>query len=275
MHPLQAEYWAALESADRVAALELVKRARVEGTSHPEIIDRLVVPAQARIGELWLSGEWDVEREHEATTINEGIVHWLGSFAPPPDPGRPLVVVACVETERHSLPALVIAEGLAGEGYRVDYLGGDPDPTHLVRAVVTTRPRAVLFSASLTSSLAGQKRVFAELRAFGIPVVVGGSAFGGDPDRALALGATAYAADLASACGCSRPCRGGSSRSRCPSRRPPTSRAPGSSSSAGCSPRAWSRGCVTAGAARRASRPGGPTSWGTSTTSWGAWPPRW
>jgi MerR family transcriptional regulator, light-induced transcriptional regulator len=196
LHP---GYWSALEAGDRHAALEVVKAARAAGRTHTEIVDELVVPAQARIGDLWLRGSWDVQQEHDATAINEGIVHWLGSFAPPPDPARPTVVVACVESERHSLPALVIAEGLTWAGYRVDFLGGDPDPDHLVRAVVTTRPRAVLFSASLTSSLAGQKRVFAELRSFGFPVVVGGSAFGGDPARAEALGATAYAADVAEA----------------------------------------------------------------------------
>jgi methanogenic corrinoid protein MtbC1 len=199
MYDVRSDYFSALEDGDRVAALEIVKAALDAGSTHTEIVDELVVPAQARIGELWLAGIWDVEREHDATAINEGIVHWLGSFAPPPDPDLPAVVVACVETERHSLPALVIAEGLTWRGYRVDYLGGDPDPDHLVRAVVTTRPRAVLFSASLTSSLAGQKQVFAELRSMGIPVVVGGSAFGGDPARATALGATAYAADLAAA----------------------------------------------------------------------------
>ncbi|MEO9325756.1 cobalamin B12-binding domain-containing protein [Nocardioides sp. C4-1] len=199
MNQLRSDYWAALESRDRAAALTIVKAEHEAGRTATELIDELVVPAQARIGELWLSGLWSVEQEHEATAINEGLVHWLGSFAPEPDPDRPTVVVACVETERHSLPALVIAEGLGWAGFRVSYLGGDPDPDHLVREVLLTRPHAVLFSASLTSSLAPQKRVFAELRSMGIPVVVGGSAFGGDPARAAALGATAYAADLAEA----------------------------------------------------------------------------
>lgn len=199
MNQVRPDYWDALASGDRRAALEVVKAEQAAGMTATRVIDEMVVPAQARIGELWLAGLWGVEQEQVATEINEGLVHWLGSFAPPPDPGRPAVVVACVEHERHSLPALVIAEGLTWRGFRVTYLGGDPDPDRLVREVVSARPRAVLFSASLTSSLAGQKHVFAEIRSFGIPVVVGGSAFGGDPARAEALGATAYAADLEAA----------------------------------------------------------------------------
>lgn len=199
MNQVRTDYWTALQSGDRLAALDVVKAEQARGRTATQVIDDLVVPAQARIGELWLAGIWDVDQEARATEINEGLVHWLGSFAPPPRPDRPTIVVACVEHERHSLPALVIAEGLTWAGFHVVYLGGDPDPDRMVREVVGSRPRAVLFSASLTSSLAGQKRVFAELRATGIPVIVGGSAFGGDPARAEALGATAYAADLEAA----------------------------------------------------------------------------
>lgn len=191
--------WSALERGDRVAALDVVKGEVACGRTATDVIGELVVPAQALIGDLWLAGTWDVDREHAATAINEGLVQWLGSFAPPPDPGSPRVVVACLERERHSLPALVVAEGLAWQGYDVTYLGGDPDPDELVREVMRLRPRAVLFSASLTSSLAGQKRFLAELHSMGLPVIVGGSAFGGDPARAEALGATAYAADLPAA----------------------------------------------------------------------------
>ncbi|MEQ7849515.1 cobalamin B12-binding domain-containing protein [Nocardioides kribbensis] len=187
-------YWAALESGDRHGALAVVRERHEGGAAPMEVIERLVVPAQARIGDLWLTGGWSVAQEHQATAINEGLVHWLGSFAPEADASAPLVIVSCLEHERHALPALIVAESLLLAGYRVTYVGGDPEPAGLLHDILSLKPRAVLFSASLTSSLAGQKSLFSSIRAIGIPVVVGGQAFGGDETRALALGATAYAA---------------------------------------------------------------------------------
>ncbi|MFC4786949.1 cobalamin B12-binding domain-containing protein [Nocardioides sp. MAHUQ-72] len=190
---MNEEYWQALEAGDRHAALTVVKRLHESGQSPLAIIDELVVPAQERVGELWLDGAWSVTQEHAATAINEGLVHWLGSFVPEPEPDRPLVLVSCIEGERHALPALVVAEALGMAGHRVSYVGGDPEPHDLLRQVLVLKPRAVLFSASLTSSLAPQKGLFGSIRAIGIPVLVGGRAFGGDERRATSLGATAYA----------------------------------------------------------------------------------
>lgn len=196
MHDAWNDYWSALERGDRHAALEVIRGFQALGSDALEIIEALVIPAQARIGELWLTGEWSVSQEHAATSINEGLVHWLCSFSPAPAEDAPLVLVSCLEDERHALPALVIAEGLALAGYRVNNVGGDPEPSDLLRQILVLKPRAVLFSASLTSTLGRQKGLFSSIRAIGIPVVVGGAAFGGDEHRALALGATAYAAGV-------------------------------------------------------------------------------
>lgn len=193
------DYWEALVRADRFAALTAVKRLRETGMTHLEIITQLVLPAQERIGELWEKGEWSVEQEHAATAVNEGLVHWLCSFADAPGEDRPLVMVSCLEGERHSLPALVVAEALNAEGFQVNYVGSDPDPRGLIEDVLALKPRAVLFSGSLTSSLARQRTLFSHLAAIGTPVIVGGRAFGGDERRALAIGATAYAADVPAA----------------------------------------------------------------------------
>lgn len=196
---LHAQYWDALVAADRFAALSAVKALRAGGRTSAELIEELVVPAQQRIGDLWVSGEWGVAQEHAATAVNEGLVHWLCSFSAPPSEEAPLVVVSCVAGERHAMPALVVAEGLALEGLRVHYLGADPDPADLLAQVEVLQPQAVLLSATLTSSLATTKALFAGIRALGVPVVVGGRAFGGDARRSEALGATAYARDVATA----------------------------------------------------------------------------
>jgi methanogenic corrinoid protein MtbC1 len=185
------DYWQALQAGDRPAALEAVKQIRDAGRTHLEVIDEVIVPAQERVGELWVSGEWSLEQERRATSINEGLVHWLCSFAPAPDPGRPLVMVVC--PERHELPALVVSETLAAAGYRTAFAGGGTAPHDLLRQVLTRKPRALLVSASLTSSLAELKPLLGHVRAIGIPVIAGGRAFGGDAGRARAVGATAYA----------------------------------------------------------------------------------
>lgn len=196
MDGVRADYWSALGEGDRDAALGAVKRLVAAGGGPRQVIDELIVPAQERIGELWLSGGWSIAQEHAATAINVGLVHWLSSFGPHPGAESPLVLVSCADQERHAFPALLIAEGLRGSGFRVSYLDRETDPNHLVRQVLAVKPRAVLLSFSTTSSLASQKVLIGHIRAMGIPVIAGGQALGGDERRALALGATAYAADL-------------------------------------------------------------------------------
>lgn len=190
------DYWRALERGDRGLALAAIKRLRVEHGTSLDLIRDVILPAQARVEELWESGAWSLEQERAASAVNEGLVYWLRSFAHAPDADRPLVLVSCLQGEDRALSALVLAEGLDGAGFRVSYSGGSPDPEQLLRRVHTLRPRAVLFSGSSTSSLARQLDLFAAITALGIPVVVGGPAFAGDERRVSALGATAYAADV-------------------------------------------------------------------------------
>lgn len=193
----EQEYWATLETSDRSGAQQLVGSLLDAGWDNDRVLNELVVPSQVRVGDLWLQGAWTVAEEHAATAVNEAIVHWLISLLPPAAPDASVVLVACLEGDRHALAALIIAEGLTARGLRVVYLGADPERSGLLVLVLRLRPRAVLFSASLTSSLSGQKMLFHSIAAVGIPLIVGGQAFGGAElgvKRARVLGATAYAA---------------------------------------------------------------------------------
>ncbi len=190
------DYWGALEAADRSRAQQTVSALLDAGWDGHRVLDELVVPSQERVGELWLRGEWVVAQEHLVTGVNEAIVHWLISLLPPPSPDADVAVVSCLTGDLHALPALVIAHGLTARGFRVVYVGADPEQSGLLVLVLRLRPRVVLFSASLTSSLSAQKTLFHNIASVGIPLIVGGRAFGGSElgaRRAHALGATAYA----------------------------------------------------------------------------------
>ncbi|GAA2152554.1 cobalamin-dependent protein [Nocardioides koreensis] len=185
-------YWTAVAAGDERAACAAAAASRDRGVPLPEVLADLVVAAQRRVGDLWAANEWTVAREHAATAVGLAVVRRLGADVPTPVSG-PVLTVACVEREWHALPAMVVALMLRARGCRVTQLGASTSRDHLVSAILDTGPRAVLLSASLTSSLPRVRRQVEAVRGTGTPVVLGGRAFGNDGRRAQRLGATAYA----------------------------------------------------------------------------------
>jgi MerR family transcriptional regulator, light-induced transcriptional regulator len=188
------EYLAAVGVGDRAGAIAVVRRLLESGSSTLEIIDEVVAPAQARIGELWAADAWSVSQEHAATAVSEAVLGALGGANGPPAP-RPSapVVVTCVEHEWHALPALIVAEHLGAARVPVSYLGANASADHLVRHVLELAPRAVALSCSLSASLPRVRSQIEAVRATGTPVIVGGAAFDAKGRRAAVLGATAFA----------------------------------------------------------------------------------
>jgi MerR family transcriptional regulator, light-induced transcriptional regulator len=107
--------------------------------------------------------------------------------------------VACAEREWHSLPARIVAHALRRAGWRTTYLGACTPPGQLVRFLDETGADAVAVSCSVAAALPAARRLIEAVRESGRPVLAGGPAFGADARRALALGATAWAADAAGA----------------------------------------------------------------------------
>ncbi len=147
-----------LEGADRVAALAVVEDLHASGMSSGQIVDELIAPTQVRVGELWLAGSWSIGREHATTGLNESVIRWLADRAAPPSSSLPPLLVACIDREEHALAALAVAKGLLAAGLAVHHLAGSTGSDGLVAAVERLQPRAVLLSASLTSSLVAHRR---------------------------------------------------------------------------------------------------------------------
>lgn len=185
-------YWDAVERNASAEAYAVAESALASGATVPEVLDRLVADAQRRVGELWASDAWTVAREHAATAVGEHVVERLRATLRQPELRDPLVVVSA-EREWHGLPALLLTARLEFEGRSIVHLGADVSTVALQMAVDDHAPRAVLVSASLSSSLVFARRHVETATAAGVPVVVGGTAFDAAGKRAERIGATAYA----------------------------------------------------------------------------------
>ncbi|GAB2881471.1 cobalamin B12-binding domain-containing protein [Nocardioides pacificus] len=188
------DYWGAVQARDERRAYAVAAALRDRGVTVAEVLQHVVMGAQRRVGDHWASNDWTVADEHAATAVSEYVVRRLGADLPAPAPGGPCVLVGCVEREWHALPALVVAESLRSWGQEVTFVGAAASSEGLVGRILDSGPRAVLLSASLSSSLPRVRRQIEAVRGTGTPVIVGGHAFDDAGVRAGRLGATAYAA---------------------------------------------------------------------------------
>jgi hypothetical protein len=109
------------------------------------------------------------------------------------------VTVACVDGEWHALPARLLAEVLSLRGFAVDYLGAQVPTPHLITYLHRTGPDVVALSSSIATRLPSAHATMTACQATGVPVMVGGAAFGADGDYARRFGANAWAANARSA----------------------------------------------------------------------------
>lgn len=188
--PVLDRYFDALVRCDPVVATDLVLDLLERGASLREIVDDVVAPAQTRVGELWERGEWSVAQEHAATAVTEAAVSavWVMTARRQLADG-PRVAVACAEGEWHALPARMAAAVGAEAGAHVTVLGPSMPVEHLRRRLDAGDVDVLALSCTVPTNLLGAARCVTAAGAAGLPVVVGGRAFAGRPERARAIGA--------------------------------------------------------------------------------------
>ncbi|WP_277441661.1 cobalamin-dependent protein [Streptomyces sp. SPB162] len=194
------EFFTALADMDEHRATDTVHGAADSGLTRQQILLQVIAPAQALVGEEWAAGRFTVAREHAATAISDRAIAALARHRTPDARGtRGRVTVACVDGEWHALPARLVAETLELRGWHVDFLGAHVPTSHLIAHLHATGPDAVALSCSLATRLPTAHATITACQAAGVPVLVGGAAFGTDGRFAELLGADAWAPDADSA----------------------------------------------------------------------------
>lgn len=173
---LLTAYMEAIHQMDRRAAIAVADRALSSGWRPEDVACDLLIPAQRRVGQLWLANEFSVADEHMATAIAESVLRWVSDAVEHPDPEGPAVVLACPEGEYHCFGLRVTEEVLIRGGIRVHYLGQSVPTSHLLRFIEKAEPAWLGFTVNVPINVVGVRRVLSEVRAAhgGLPLVLGG-----------------------------------------------------------------------------------------------------
>lgn len=176
-----------------VAAAEAASAADTEATldemlasgSFEAVIDDLVLPATAALGDAWATGRISVAAEHAASSaVGRRLAGMLQAGG---TPGRTAVVVGLAPGSRHELGALAFAAALRRRGVGVLYLGPDVTVAGWLDAVARTHARGAVIGAVTAAEATAAGPVVEALRSRALPLIAMGGA-GATTDIAHRLG---------------------------------------------------------------------------------------
>jgi len=148
--------------------------------SFEAVVDDLLLPAAAAIGESWAAGRMSVAAEHAASAaISRRLA---AAFQAAAAANRTSVLVGLPPGSRHELGALAFAVALRRRGIGVMYLGSDVPVDAWVDIAHRTKARAAVIGVVTAADQAPAAAVVDALRAGSVGIVaVGGAAATGQP----------------------------------------------------------------------------------------------
>ena len=140
-----------------------------------EAVQRILLPLQRRIGELWHQGRLGTAIEHYVTKLIQQKLFSVMNLLPVNEFG-PRVLIACPEGETHEIGAQAVAYIAATRGCQVYYLGPNLPMLDLLGFCEKIRPDLVLLSLTEARSETAMLQLLKELEQLAAlwPVAVGG-----------------------------------------------------------------------------------------------------
>jgi methanogenic corrinoid protein MtbC1 len=188
-------------AGDTKAAVRLAIDALDDDVPERDIIVGLLAAAQRESGNRWHRNEWSVADEHLVSGVVQSVLDVLEAFGTGVDASTEhgFVAVACAEGDWHAVPAHMFANMLRAEGFAVAFLGSSTPAEHVADFLANRHPDALAISCNIPLYFNGVTRLATVAHDNGVPVLAGSRALGDRPDRALRLGADAWAPDVPTA----------------------------------------------------------------------------
>lgn len=179
-------------AGQRDSAIRMTLDLHDHGADGGEIVAGLLSRAQTEIGERWYRAEATIAEEHVTTGISTAALVALTSDKDLDD-GAGHTVAVSAEGDWHGLVPEMFGAWLRSLGFRVSVLGAST-PAHAVADYLTRhRADSLAVSCSMPIFFLGVVRLVDVAHALGVPVMVGGRAFGDDGRWVTRLGADAWA----------------------------------------------------------------------------------
>jgi methanogenic corrinoid protein MtbC1 len=180
------ERFVASATASSPAETEAVLDEILASGSYEAIVDDLLLPAAAALGDAWATGRISVAAEHAASAA---VGRRLAAiFQASGVPGRVAVVVGLPPGARHELGALAFAAAIRRRGVGVLYLGADVTVDGWIDAVSRTKARGAVIGVVTAADRAAAAAVAKALAEAEVPLVaIGGQASTPDLDGAATL----------------------------------------------------------------------------------------
>ena len=141
-----------------------------------EALQRILLPLQRRVGELWHEGRASVAAEHYVTKVVQQKLFSVMNQLPVKEFG-PRLLVACPEGELHEIGSQSVAYLAATQGCQVYYLGPNLPVSALLSFCERVKPDLVLLSLTMVKSDEEGIRLLQELGVLSArwPLAIGGS----------------------------------------------------------------------------------------------------
>lgn len=196
--PVRERYLAALLAGDSAEALQIARAVSLPSELEPFFLS-VLQPAMHAVGDRWEAGRLSVAQEHLASAITARVVAGLAMARKPGRPWRGRAIVTAAPNEFHELGAWMLADLLEQDGWDVACLGANTPTQDLLTLARLRRPAFVALSVTMPFNLQRTRELIAAFRAQAgagrTRFLVGGHAFGLEPELWRVVGADAFAKD--------------------------------------------------------------------------------
>jgi methanogenic corrinoid protein MtbC1 len=195
---LAEKYLAALVSANREKAIQLILDSYKKGVSIKDIYLHVLQPVQYEIGVLWQLNKISVAHEHYASSVTQLVMSQLYSSicVNGANKSKGMIVAVCASGELHEIGIRMVADFFEMEGWKTHFLGANMPVSDLVQTLLTQKPDLLAISASMSSNVVKTRKVIEAVRssqAQDIKIIVGGYLFNRVPDLWKQVGADYHA----------------------------------------------------------------------------------